>query len=291
MPAIDVDTALARRLYERARAARWDVPIDRFAEALERSAARAFPVDTPNAGELQRYLAGLHLEDLALAVACAAGHEGAWEHFVREHRPALYRAAHAIDASGAARDLADSLYAELFGLEEKHGARQSLFRYFHGRSSLATWLRAIMAQRHVDRIRVGRRMTTLPDEESVPPGRGGEPSDPGRAGQLARLRRALGRAVGRLDPRDRLRLSCYYAQELTLAEIGRATGEHEATVSRHLARARKAIRVDVEAQLRTDGWSDAEIRTCLLSAMEDAGDLDIAALLARDRKKQERGSF
>ena len=44
---------------------------------------------------------------------------------------------------------------------------RSLFRYFHGRSSLTTWLRAVLAQRYVDRLRTIRRTEALPDEESA----------------------------------------------------------------------------------------------------------------------------
>ena len=86
-------------------------------------------------------LSGLHLEDLALAVACAQGHEAAWDHFVAEYRAPMDRAASAIDPV-ASSDLSDSLYAELFGLDTRGGERKSLFRYFHGRSRLGTWLRA-----------------------------------------------------------------------------------------------------------------------------------------------------
>ena len=139
-------------LYQKARADRWAVPVAVFSAALERCARKAFQAP-PDPRELERHLASLHLEDLALACACASGHEGAWEHFVREHRPVLYRAADAIDPSGGSRDLADSLYGELFGVTERAGERRSLFEYFHGRSSLSTWLRAILAQRHVDRVR------------------------------------------------------------------------------------------------------------------------------------------
>ena len=39
-------------------------------------------------------------------------------------------------------------------------------------------------------------------------------------------------ALGRLPARDRLRLACYYAQGLTLAQIGRTLREHEATTSK-----------------------------------------------------------
>ena len=105
----------------------------------------------------------------ALATACALGRDAAWDHFVVEHRPILYRAADALDPAGGARELADSLYADLYGLREDAGERRSLFRYFHGRSSLATWLRAVLAQRHVDRLRAGKRIEPLSEEEGVAP--------------------------------------------------------------------------------------------------------------------------
>src|SRR3954471_3671344 len=117
--------------------------------------------------------------DLELARLCAAGDERAWERFVREYRPILYRAADALDRSGAAREIADSLYADLYGIKDGERERQSLFRYFQGRSSLATWLRAVLAQRYVDRLRVQRRLEPLPDEE--PPAADAEPPDPERS--------------------------------------------------------------------------------------------------------------
>ena len=56
-----------------------------------------------------------------------------------------------------ARELADSLYAELYGLNGAGGARgRALLDYFHGRSKLATWLRTVLAQRHVDALRAAQ---------------------------------------------------------------------------------------------------------------------------------------
>src|SRR5207249_6463691 len=104
---------------------------------------------------------GIHSADLELARLCAEGDEPAWERFVREYRPILYRAADAFDRSHAARELADSLFAELYGLTQTGSARQSLLRYYEGRSSLPTWLRAVLAQRYVDRLRVQRRTEPL----------------------------------------------------------------------------------------------------------------------------------
>lgn len=286
---LPIDDATARRLLRQARGDRWALSADRFADALRASAGRAFADRTPSPSELERYLTSLHLEDLALACACGDGHEGAWEHFVRELRPALYRAADAIEPAGGARDLADSMYADLFGLVERNGQRRSLFRYFHGRSSLATWLRAVLAQRHVDRLRSHRRDEPLPDEES--PAALAAPArefDPDRERSAAALRQALVRAIASLPPRDRLRLACYHAEELTLAETGKLLGEHESTVSRQLARTRKTLRTDVERALRDGaGLSDAEVAHRVAELSDDAGALDLRDLLGDvpDRKK------
>ena len=86
-----------------------------------------------------------------------------------------------------------------------------------------------------------------------------------------------------LDARDRLRLACYYAQELTLAETGRILGEHEATSSRQLARVRRVIRDRVELELRVErGLTDAEVAQCFECVTEDAGPLDLQSLLDVD---------
>jgi RNA polymerase sigma-70 factor (ECF subfamily) len=277
-----IDPAFAERLYRRANGARWRAPKDRFAAALEASGA----------GDLTK----LHLEDLALACACAAGHDEAWEYFVREYRPLLYRAADAIDPSGGVRDLADALYADLFGMRSVGTERQSLFRYFHGRSSLITWLRAVLAQRHVDRLRTDRRLDPLPDDDSAsamaaPP----ESVDPDRARYIGLIRTALARAIDGLAPRDRLRLACYYGQQLTLAQTGVMLGEHEASSSRGLARTRREIRSAVETELRDKaGLADAEIARGFECITEDAGPLDLSEMLGvtselRARKKAAPG--
>ena len=287
MPSWRPDAALVERLHRRAKAERWSVTREAFAAALERSVTRAFAT-LPEAPAIEKYLDALHVEDLALACGCADGHGPAWDHFVLEFRPVLYRAADALDPSGGAREAADSLYGELFGLTTQDGERRSHLRYFHGRSSLATWLRAVLSQRYVDRVRAVRRMDPLPADESpdalpAPPGS----ADSARHRAVAVMRRVMISVVAALPPRDRLRLSCYYAQSLTLAEIGRMLGEHEATVSRHLTRVRKDIRTAVERQLReTEQMGDAQIAECFASVVEDPGSLDIADLVGQglDRK-------
>jgi len=84
-----VNASTLARLYEQSRAGRWSVPKEALEAALDASLAHAFAGRAASAADAERYRASLHLEDLALACACAAGQDAAWEHFVREYRPAL----------------------------------------------------------------------------------------------------------------------------------------------------------------------------------------------------------
>jgi RNA polymerase sigma factor (sigma-70 family) len=268
---------LVRRFYDAAGAERWALPIAAFGESLSASVARGFGDRTPEARDVEQYIARLHLEDLALASACVAGIDAAWEQLMREQRPGLYRAADALDPTGRARELADALWADLF---------RNVLRYYHGRSSLSTWLRTVLAQRHVDAVRASKRLEPLPDEAALPPMLEA-PSDPERRSWHDLVQRALEAAVSQLEPRDRLRLACYHAQQLTLAEIGRLLSEHEATVSRRLAKSRNVLRRSVEHWLVDEaGLQPAEVQRCIEAVLDDPGPLDIGPILAASTERK-----
>jgi RNA polymerase sigma-70 factor len=290
---------LVEWLYAQSQAGRWGLARERFAATLERSARKCLASGTLTPKQLENYLSALHLEDLALACACAEGCEAAWEHFYATYRSYLHAAAAAVlrrdSGSAEARELADSLFTDLYGLAGGKGAERSLLRYFHGRSSLKTWLRAVLAQRHIDSIRAGRRFEELgendPDDARRPmlPGPPLAPPDPHRQRYLALFTRALSAALEQLEPQEREKLRLYYAEEKTLAEIGRLFGEHESSVSRHLDRARQDLRKNVENRLRhgtasvngsaaSPGLSDAEIALCFEYSAEDSP-IDLEKLL------------
>jgi len=91
------------------------------------------------------------------------------------------------------------------------------------------------------------------------------------------LRQALAEAIAELPSRDRLRLSYYHVQQLTLAQVGRLLGEHESTVSRKIEHARQALRKSVERRLReTHRLSREQIRVCLETAL-DVSSFDVGA--------------
>lgn len=240
---------------------------------------------------MANYLDSLHLPDLALATACSAGNASAWDVFMAQYRPELYRAARAIAGEAQGRDLADSLYAELFGLRESDGERKSLFEYFHGRSKLGTWLRAVLSQRHIDQLRRAARTESLDEtgDDPLPIASASRSaaliagSDPERDLLLAILQAAVTAILAALNPRDRLRLAYYYVNELTLAQIGKRLGEHEATVSRKLERTRREVRQRVEERLRQDKkLSEAQLAQCFEYARE-AWPFDLSAALSEGK--------
>jgi RNA polymerase sigma-70 factor (ECF subfamily) len=297
-------------LYAQAGAARFSFTPRRFASELARSAASRFKLRAPPWTELEEYFGGLHLADLILACACSDGAEAAWEIFVGTYRGYLRGCAAALLKRGGdapeARELADSLFAELYGLAGRGGAG-SLFRYFHGRSSLKTWLRAVLAQRHIDGLRAARRFESLDSDDRAgqapdghlrtpmdlrrtdSPGPLAAPPDPYRAKYVARFCSALRDALQKLSLLDAQRIRLYYAEGKTLAEVGRLAAEHESSVSRNLQRIRRELREAVEAALRrgvpsgeameradgfkrtvAPGLSDAQIALCFQYATEDA---------------------
>jgi len=271
---------LVASLYAQSGAARWGLSQSQFVSGLERSVCRRFQEGAPTSERLKEYLLTLHMEDLALTTACIEGSEAAWEYFVQEYRGYLRAAAGAISKAsryGAnPQELADSLFSDLFGLMDGKRGERSLFRYFHGRSSLKTWLRTVLAQRHVDVIRRQRRLESLDSEDGekpvLPPDRlQAQPlPDPHRAHYLSCFTATLQHCLKLLSPADRERLELYYARQMKLAEIARQLGEHESSASRNLERIRQELRAMAEQHLRDAfSLSDAEIQQCFEYAAED----------------------
>src|ERR1039458_190307 len=184
------------------------------------------------------FLRGLRLDDLVLARACAAGNDRAWEHFIAQHRQPLIRAAIAITGSETlGRDLADQLYAELFGLNSREGERNCPLLSYRGRGSLMGWLRTTLAQRHVDHHRRCRREQQI-EEIDLP---AADASHQKPSAEISQLERAVARALLERDAEERFLLAAYYLDGRTLLEIARVLGVHEATVSRKLRRDRKSV--------------------------------------------------
>src|SRR5437899_9103694 len=175
----------------------------------------------PSERERGEFFASLRLEELALARACAAGHERAWEIFMVRYREKLYDiAAYIAKESSAARELADSIYADLYGTGTREGKRISKLASYTGRGSLEVWLRTVLAQEYVNRYRKQRRLVSL-DEESEA-GVQFAAAEPDLAPAYdPRVEAATDQALAALSAEDRFVLVSYYLDHRTLAEIAR----------------------------------------------------------------------
>lgn len=237
--------------------------------------------DVSSEPELRTFFLSLRIDELALARACAAGHNSAWEIFLMRYREKVYQSALRIAREdSAARELADTLYADLYGTTTRDGQRLSKLASYTGRGSLEGWLRTVLAQEYVNRYRRTRRLVSL-DEESedgiqfrAPEPDPLPPADP-------RLSQATDEALAALPAEDRTILSAYYLDDRTLAEIARMLGVHESTISRKLDKLAKALRKQILAGLGRRGMSRRQAEEALEADVRDL-QLDIRRSLAQD---------
>src|SRR6516165_684682 len=178
-----------------------------LAVLLAQVVTQAGPFDDV-AAEL-RFLASLRLEELVLARACAQGNERAWEVFLNRYRNTLYESAYKIaPVDSEARILADSLYAELYGVDAKGQQRTSKLLYYQGRGSLQGWLRVVVAQEYINRYRSMKRETSL--DAAVEDGTQFAASEPDVVVADPRVEAAVTAELSELDATDRFLMAAYF---------------------------------------------------------------------------------
>jgi RNA polymerase sigma-70 factor (ECF subfamily) len=266
-----ISDVAASDLYAKSRGAEVGMSEEEFTGLVQGIAAKYLLVGAKEK-DVRTFLLGLRVEDLALARACAAGNERAWEIFLTRFREKLYDvAAYIARESSAARELADSIYANLYGLSNREGERVSKLASYTGRGSLEGWLRTVLAQEYVNRYRKQRRLVSLEEEseEGVQFAAAevvSEPvSDP-------RLEAATDEVLASIPAEDRFVLASYYLDRRTLADIARTLQVHESTISRKLDKLAKVLRKNILAALIRRGMSRRQAQ----EAMEvDVRDLQV----------------
>jgi RNA polymerase sigma-70 factor (ECF subfamily) len=236
---------------------------------------------TTSETEIRTFFLSLRIDELALARACAAGVNSAWEIFLTRFREKLYLSALRIAREdSAARELADTLYADLYGTNTRDGQRVSKLASYTGRGSLEGWLRTVLAQEYVNRYRRTKRLVSL-DEESEEGVHFQAPNPDPIPAADQRLAQATDEALASLPAEDRVVLSAYYLDGRTLAEIARMLGVHESTISRKLDKLAKALRKQIVAALVRHGMSRRQAEEALEVDVRDL-QLDIRRSLAQE---------
>lgn len=279
-----------RELFSSCSARKYGLDLDEFQHILEQVATKYIPSSPP--AQKIRFWKELKLEELVLARGCANGHEMAWQDFLIRYREKLYDIARGItkdDAGG--RELADSIYGDLFGTSEREGVRVSRLDFYMGRGSLEGWLRTVVAQEFVNRYRKQKRLVSLDEQEED--GVQFSAADPNPIAPAdSRLSAAVDEALGQLAAEDRLVLASYFLDDRTLTEIGRVLRVHESTISRRLEKLLKNLRKQVVAGLIARGMKRAQAEEALETDVRYL-QLDVAKKLQENRPaafQQDKGS-
>jgi RNA polymerase sigma-70 factor, ECF subfamily len=278
---------VAAPLYARSGAAAYGVSAAQFAvildEILRKYRSQSSPqssAPTPAQSSAQSparasaeheaaFCAALRLEELALARACAAGNERAWQDFISRYRQKLHSMALHITRDAAhAAELADSLFADLYGVTVRDGVRHSKLMFYTGRGSLEGWLRTVMAQQFINRYRKQKRTVSLEEKTEEGVQFVAAVPEPAYVSDQ-RLEAATDEALAELSSEDRFTLTSYYLDGRTLAEIARTLGLHESSVSRRLDRLATGLRRRILAGLRMRGMSHAQAAEALETDVRD----------------------
>ena len=258
-------------LYAKSACEKFGMSRESFAAILCSVASKHIPAGA-SASEVCVFLRTLRVDELALARACVAGNNSAWEIFLTRYREKLYLTALRIAREeSAARDLADSLYAELYGTNLRDGARVSKLQSYTGRGSLEGWLRTVLAQEFVNRYRRTKRLVSL-DEEIEDGAQFAAPEPEVVSTAASRLESSTDAALAALSSEDRLVLAAYYLDGRTLAEVARMLGVHESTISRKVDKLAKSLRKKIVTNMMQQG---VDRRTAEEALEVDVRDLQV----------------
>lgn len=268
----------ARRLLARSANARGldaSLLAPRLRASVEKYVLKHDPAPAPAA--IDKFVDGLHADDLCLVIACERGDQTAWSDLFEGYGATVRSAARSASSTEAmAEDVAQSIWADLHGLKMREdGKPAGKLAYYSGAGSLGGWLRAVVGQLAIDQHRRQSRLIQTEEDsdlERLAHDADGEsdrmssfhsaPSpEESLASELASadVEQALRRVLAELDDEDRLLMKLYYFDGLRLREAGAVLGVHEATASRRLTRIHGEVRQRVESILMKEhGWTKHE---------------------------------
>jgi RNA polymerase sigma-70 factor len=195
----------------------------------------------------------LVLDDLYLATACAGGEDRAWEEFGARYFAFIRTFSRRTLREPQASDVADQVIADLW-------QRKKVAQY-EGRSSLKTWLGAVVAHAAINAAKQARTTEPVRGETTDLERRAAAtvPHD-AMVGRDAgdRMARWVSDAIQQLAPDERCLLLLYYEQGLTLDEISPIAKRSKAALSRRLDRIRQDLRARVDRLAREATGGSAE---------------------------------
>jgi RNA polymerase sigma-70 factor, ECF subfamily len=275
---VQIESHLAAELFERSGGLAYGLSLQQFVLILENVVSRTEGISGSKREQVASFLSTLKLDELVLAHGCAAGNQHAWDVFLTRYRESIYQSARSVTRNETTgRELADSLYAELYGLGPAEDRRSKLALY-SGRGSLAGWLRMVLAQNYINQIRAGKRLVSIEEEEEEHGRQFPAAATEAPAPADLRIKDATDDVLAGLSAEERFLLSSYFLDGRRLAEIGRTLGVHESTISRKMEKLLSEVRKRIRKGLERRGMSRRQADEALETDVRDL-ELDVAARL------------
>ncbi len=183
---------------------------------------------------------GLHgqaLDDAVLLEQVAKGDVAAFSTLVDRHLSAVLAVAR--------RMLRDDAEAEDMAQEAMLRLWRSSDRLEIGAYGARPWLRRVVSNLCIDRVRAGRNTSVVdevPDE--------GQPADQVQALERQQASRRVDEALKSLPERQRLALVLFHYEGLSQIEIGKTMGISDEAVESLLSRARRALKSSLASEWR-----------------------------------------
>ncbi|MEK6323898.1 MAG: sigma-70 family RNA polymerase sigma factor [Acidobacteriota bacterium] len=214
----------------------------------------------------------LHTNDLYLSVACAKPSDVAWERFIVLYRAFIEKAASTVASTDdAAHAIADRITGHIF---LPNGSGRSRIGSYEGRSSLATWLSAVINNAAIKEQNRCNRLEQLEGSHDVV-----DYALPRTVDAALRARTyaslvldSLAVAGESLSEQERFILALRYEDDLQGYEIAAILGIHPSTVTRRLQRVYDKLRAKTISNLESEHQlSQFAIEECVDDIRENPG--------------------
>ena len=181
-------------------------------------------------------------QEAALIAELQAGSEEAFSYLLAVHQNPIYNlVSHIVEAAGDAADVTQSVFIKVF----------KGIRFFHGQSSLRTWIYRI-AVHEASNHRRGwlrrkwREAFSLDDDQEFPDGMmlrlSEHPETPYEIAESSERQRHVQRALASLAQPYRTVVVLREIEELSYEEIAEVLGVSEGTIKSRLTRGRELLR-------------------------------------------------
>lgn len=236
--------------------------------------------------ELPGRLEALNAEDLALACGCLHGDDAAARTFMERSAATIAGVLRGLRQPAARLSEVQGLVFERLFVAPGQGRRPKIAHY-RGEGALTSWVKVVAVRLLLNELRAQRGTVHLEAEDLLERAMEGaaneEPADLRYMKTIYRqqFKRAFGRAVEQLEPKQRNVLRYQLLDAMSAAQIARVYGVHRATVHRWQQEIQAALLGRTRDHLQHQLGIDDQELDSIVRLIQSTWQVTVSGLLAR----------